>query len=130
MDRFLIWFFSALVILAASLEARADPLVCPDPLVQHDDATEYVTHMGGQVYEIRWQAPDADPGELISCSFQIGLVVLLTIPSPAPLSCHAENVFVVTGRHVVDRWCTTATGDTDKPTTIAKFRVPGPKLFR
>jgi hypothetical protein len=88
-----------------------------------------VTHRSGQIYTIRWQAPEADPGELISCSFQIGLVALLTIPSPASLSCHEEPVFVVTGRHVVSRWCTTEVGDTDKPQTTAKFRVPGPKLF-
>jgi hypothetical protein len=112
----------------ASAKAQTEE-PCPDPFVAHDDTTEYVTHRGAQIYTMRLQTPEADPGELLSCSIQIGLVMLLTIPSPASDSCYVENVFVVTGRHVVTRWCTTGTGDTDVLTTTAKFRVPGPKLF-
>ena len=122
-------FLLALFVLVLASPVIADPITCPDPVIPHVDTDEYVTHKGGKIYTIRLQAPEADPGELISCSIQIGLVVLLTIPSPASLSCHEEDVFVVTGRHVVDRWCTTAVGDTDVKMTTAKFRVPGPKLF-
>ncbi len=118
---------AALFLVAFS--AQAGEVTCPDPVVPHDDVAEYVTHRGAKVYTIRLQAPDADPGELLSCSLQIGLVMLLTIPNPAPLSCHEEDVFVVTGRHILERFCTTGTGDTDKTTTQAKFRVPGPKLY-
>ncbi len=117
------------VLSLVAFSAQAGEVPCPVPVVPHDDATEYVTHKTAQIYTIRWQAPEADPGELISCSIQIGLVSLLTIPSPASLSCHEEDVFVVTGRHVVERWCITAVGDTDRPVTTAKFRVPGPKLY-
>ncbi len=122
-------FLLSLVVMLLATSVGAGEVPCPTPVVPHDDATEYRTHRGAQVYTIRWQAPEADPGELLSCSFQIGLVVLLNVPSPASESCYEEDVFVVTGRHVVDRWCTTETGDTDKPTTTAKFRVPGPKLW-
>ncbi len=117
------------VLSLVAFSAQAGEVPCPVPVVPHDDATEYVTHQGGQIYTIRWQAPEADPGELLSCSIQIGLVMLLTIPTPDSQLCYEEDVFVVTGRHVLERWCTTGTGDTDRPTTTAKFRVPGPRLF-
>ena len=118
-----------LLILLLGSPTWADPLTCPDPIVAHDDALEYKTHRTGQLYTIRLQAPDADPGELVSCTVKIGAAVSLTIDSPDPLGCFEEDVSLIEGRHVITRWCTTAAGDTDHPSTDGKFRVPGPKLY-
>jgi len=117
------------LLIASALSAGEIPCP-PDPIVYHDDAEEYKTQRGGGIYSIRIQAPDADPGELVSCSMQIGNQALITIYDPQPLSCHEEDVSLLRGREVVDRWCNLAPdGDTDHPTTAVKLHTPGPKLF-
>lgn len=118
-----------LILMVIAASATAGEVPCPAPLVVHDDTTVYVTHRTGLDYTIRIQAPDADPGELLSMTIKIGSVAQLTIPTPAPLSCHEEDVSLVEGRHEITRWATTAAGDTDKPSTQGKFRVPGPRLW-
>ena len=126
------WIAAGVVIAVLSVWAvptQAGEIPCPVPIVAHVDTDEYRTHEVGKVYAIRLQAPDADPGELISCSLQIGTVLLLTIQNPAPLGCYREDVSPVQGRHPITRWCSTAEGDTEAPVTQGKFRVPGPKLF-
>lgn len=130
--RILIWLFCLAmigVVVALARSASAGEIPCPDPVVPHDDAQEYKTHRGARVYTIRWQAPDADPGELLSCSIQIGTVALITEPTPTSLACYEEDVSGLEGREIATRWCTTDAGDTDRPSTRVKLPVPGPKLF-
>lgn len=130
MDRFLLFCISALVLLAASYEARGDVMTCPDPIQEANPLLEYKTSRGAGIYTILWHNPNDTP-DVVSCQLVVGTQLLVNYDPVVPLGCFEEDVQALTGREQITVSCLDVDGVTYANSYQVRFRIPGkpPKLI-